>query len=409
MAQWVALAGFLSATPASAMPTFAIREGTTCAACHVNPSGGGMRNRYGRYVYGPTQLPLGYPRQLGLSAPLDVDIGSTLAFGADARVAFIEQRPRDPAATPMRTLFQMQADLYVAATPFDGLTLYYDRGAYGSFEATALYQFNIKSPATSGCQGSDCEAEDDDHEVDVSSPSFSGYVKVGRFMPAYGLRIPNHNVFTRQEIGFGPRDKDVGAEVGFYLGPFLVQAAVVNGAGSEPMLDDNLSKGYVGRAEFLTRIGALRLMAGGSFYFNESGNKLEVRGTTVDNRAKQLRAGVHLGAALGRFAYLGEADVAKVDPGESNKSTAKESSFRSYQELAVLLVRGVDLTLNYEFREPNMDLKSGRAHRVAAGFEVHPVPYAEIKALYRRSFGSGPAEQAQDGFNEAIGMVHVYF
>lgn len=370
---------------ASAIPTFAIREGVTCAACHVNPSGGGMRNRYGRYVYGPTQLPAGYPRQLGLSGPLDVDIGDRFAIGADARGAYIDQRPGDPAEQSLRTIFLMQADLYLAATPFDGLTLYYDQGAYGSFEGMALYQFHLKAPG------------------------LSGYVKVGRFTPSFGLRLPNHNVYTRQEIGFGPRDKDVGVEVGVNVGPLLLQAAVVNGTGPEQLLDDNKKKGGVGRAEVLLKAGALRLLVGGSFYLNASGNRTEVRGTVVDSTSQQWRAGVHLGAALGRFAYLGEALVGKVQPGELNKQLPKEFSFRSYQELAVLVVRGFDLTLNYEFREPDLDLRSGRAHRLSAGFEFHPVPYAEIKALFRHSLGSGPAEEKQNGSNEAIAMVHVYF
>jgi hypothetical protein len=129
----------------------------------------------------------------------------------------------------------------------------------------------------------------------------------------------------------------------------------------------------------------------------------------VDTRSWQTRVGAHVGAALGRFAYMAEADVRKISLGDGNVSGVKEYSFRSYQELDVLLFRGFDLTVNYEFREPDLDQESGRAHRIALGFEFYPIPFTEIKFLYRRSLGSGSAEKAIDGFNEVIAMIHLFY
>jgi hypothetical protein len=379
------VAALAFAGPAFATPRFALREGQTCKACHINPSGGAMRNHYGRNVYGPTQLPALHPRNpLGLS-PLNVEVSDTFSLGADARAAYIDQSSAHPNPADIQSFMLMQADLYAAATLNNGLTLYYDQGIYGSFEATGIYEWSFGHPA------------------------FSGYVKAGHYMPAYGLRLPNHMVYTRQELGFGPRDKDTGAELGFYLGPVLVQLGVVNGAGPEFKLDDNSRKGLVGRAELLGRIGDLRVMLGVSGYSNAAGTKTGSGADLVDTRSWQTRYGAHVGAALGRFAYMGEADVRKISIAAGNVADTAEYSFRSYQELAVMLVRGLELTFNYEVRDPDIDHQTGLAHRLAAGFEFYPIASAELFFLYRHSLGSGPAERAGDGFDEVIAMAHLFY
>ena len=162
---------------------------------------------------------------------------------------------------------QMQADLYVAADLWQGLTLYYDYGAYQSFEAMGIFRHGL-------------------------GPKWlEGSVKAGRFMPTHGLRLENHNTFVRQDIGFGPRDKDVGLEGGLYAGPFLLQASILGGAGEDRQIDDNREKAVTGRLEWLQRFGPLRLLLGGSVYRNETGALTDVMGTEVDSRSDHLRVG----------------------------------------------------------------------------------------------------------------------
>jgi hypothetical protein len=385
----VAFATFLAALfttmAASALPRFAEREGLPCIVCHVNPSGGGMRTRYSHYMYGATRLPMFTPSN---EFPLDVDIGDTLAFGADSRTAYLDLRPGPHASgSETSTFFQMQADFYVAAQIYKGLQLYYNQGAWGSFEAMGIWQ------------------------QDFGRPDFSYYVKVGRFMPTYGIRLENHNVYTREDIGFGPRDKDQGVELGVYLGPVLVQTSVLNGNPGDPQLDDNNDKALTARVELRKRFGKLHVSAGGSIYKNQTGAVTNTGGVEVDGRTKILRWGPNWGAALGRFAYLGEADVVKNDPFPGNTQGQRVYTFQSYQEFDVLLVKGLELNINYEFRDPNLDLRNGTYGRVAGGIEFYPLPYVELKTLVRRThaYRTGPATTGVDGLTEIIAMVHLYF
>src|SRR5690348_1317251 len=42
---------------AAALPRFAARNSQECIQCHINPTGGGMRNEYGRNVFQNAVLP----------------------------------------------------------------------------------------------------------------------------------------------------------------------------------------------------------------------------------------------------------------------------------------------------------------------------------------------------------------
>ena len=380
----VAMVAIAAPDTARAEPRFALREGVPCSTCHVSPSGGGMRNRHGRYVYGPTALPAGYPS--GDNPLMDLDVGDSLSFGADLRLLYLEQPNAglSDSSRSVRTFMPMQADFYIAATPFEGLTLYYDQGIRESFEATIMY------------------------EHDLGVPELSFYSRAGFFAPPYGLRTANHNLFIRQEIGFGPGDNDAGLEVGFQLGPILLQGAVLTGAGAQALIDDNTDKAFVGRLEGIFRIDDFRLMLGGSFYTNRTGNVTTLRDSTIDTRTDHMRVGGHMGMAIGRFAWLGEADLVFDDPTPDNTSGETVHAFRSYQQLDVRIVRGFELRIDYEYRQRNLDLRNGVAHRIGGGFSFFPLPNLELFFLYRYIIGNGTAEAEQDGFQEIIAIIHGY-
>ena len=290
VATLVFVAASLFTVTAWSLPRFSVREGLPCSACHVDPSGGGERNAYGR-VYGATRLPLAFPGTNALRAPLTVGFGDTLSFGADSRTAYIYQVP--PTGAKTSTFFQMEASLYVAAKVYDGLTLYFREDPVSTYEAWVSYERKLSKWA-------------------------SVYVKAGRFLPTYGLRLENHDVWIRQDIGLGPLDQDTGLEAGAYLGPFLLQASVLNGALQGLAMDDDTDKAIVARMEMLQRIGLLKLLLGGSTYRGRDGFAQHDPGHYCRQPCHHPQDGSLCGASLGRFTYLFEIDVYGNFPYPSN-------------------------------------------------------------------------------------------
>jgi hypothetical protein len=134
----------LSVPTAEALPRFAARNGNECIQCHINPSGGGMRNAYGRNVYARLWLPQATPLNpedfvAGQPAPEDesdplvfnTDLTDWMALGGDIRAAHLYVRPdhgRTPGTDPDITssFFLMQADLYHAMTLNEHVTTVFD-------------------------------------------------------------------------------------------------------------------------------------------------------------------------------------------------------------------------------------------------------------------------------------------
>ena len=147
------------------------------------------------------------------------------------------------------SIFPMQADFYFSAQLMDAVTLYYDQGFRRGLDLNNFETFALAQVLP-----------------------FDGYVKVGKFVPAFGWKLDNHTAFIRggnastsgvgsrepdfadntNGTGFSQLDKDVGAEVGFYPGKGSIQFAVLNGGrGSTSDFDNNTGKAFVSRADYI--------------------------------------------------------------------------------------------------------------------------------------------------------------
>ena len=163
-----------------------IRHGyTNCTTCHVSPSGGGLINGYGRSLSRELLSTWGVQGEENILHGL-VKIPEGLVekvfFGGDSR--YISRRQKT-ASSDVDEGFLMQAQLRVAVT-------------YEKFKFL-MGIGKIENPRVS-------------QNILYISPEYYGvynlqeslHLRVGRFDPVFGLRLPDHNLWIKSDLGFVP-------------------------------------------------------------------------------------------------------------------------------------------------------------------------------------------------------------
>ena len=315
-------------------PYLAIREGLKCSACHVNRTGGGKRNVMGS-GYGTQALPW---QKIDLSekkvphywAILD----GNLSVGGDFRFlnqsTFVEDNTANTFLTDKGNIY-----LHVKPIP-DMLSLYVDESvAPGGVQSREIFAMFEAMPA-------------------------HGWIKGGRFILPYGLRIEDDRAFIREATGFNFNNPDAGVEVGFEPGPFSIVTSATNGTGSS--LDNNASKQFVGSVSYAAN--AFRIGASGSYNPSDLGDR--------------TAAGLWGGFRLYKAVFLGEVDLVKDEiPDEADRE-----QFVAHAEVNYLITDGWNVKAAYEFLDPNRDIDENQRDRVLVGVEPFIVPFLQVGVYY---------------------------
>jgi hypothetical protein len=214
----------LAAGLVHAEPMFLSRQYNRCTTCHYSPTGGGLLTPYGRSLThqelsthkpGYVTVPAGGP---GEEAFLWGALGKTLDpvnLGIDVRPSHLHLDYGD--GTMDRDLF-MNADL-MAAWRSHGWTVYGELG---------------REPLPEG-------SKIDSYEYWVSHATEKGLgVRVGRFLPAYGVRLADHTAFTRTILGFDKYDQVYGLELSYSGQRHLVQLTLSPGRADSILHNDGL-------------------------------------------------------------------------------------------------------------------------------------------------------------------------
>lgn len=330
-------AAFAGSAPA--LPRFASRTGAKCQSCHVNPAGSAMRLPFGMQ-YGRERLPVpSWSKDYELEDFSNI-ITNVLGVGADFRTLFYSLQV--PGAAARSGFYQMQGDLYLNFRIAKKVGFFLKKGLRNGFEAYGL--LNIL-PA-------------------------SGHVKVGKFLPNYGTRIDDHTTYIRQVTGMSPeqgRVERTGLEAAVSPGAFTLTGGIYNAEEGDPPPTSS-AKAFLGRLEGMFKLDSdLSLGLGGNVLTKKVGG---VTSTFYGGMGSFSWGGLTL---------LGEADLVK------NKSPlgVTVTELVTYVEADYVVTQGLDLKLGYDFRDYNIDYKTGTIARYSIGFEFFPLGGVELRPVYR--------------------------
>ncbi len=181
----VVIALVVAAHRADAYPQFQLSKDQTCSSCHLSPAGGGLLNENGLNTADAISQWSTKPELLYGAVPMP----SWLELGGDFRSATgYLHAPADNFV-----YFPMQLDLYASAA-WNQFRIYLTGGYrpdvynYPS-GGGSIFNSTIQPPWSR------------EHYVmwhdDPGSPE-GLYVRVGRFMPVFGLRLAEHTDYTRR-------------------------------------------------------------------------------------------------------------------------------------------------------------------------------------------------------------------
>lgn len=385
-----------------ALPRFALMAGTRCASCHVNPTGGQMRNEYGASFFSVDALPVrsSVAAEGEQDSTMESDeeeeeftfsakISDNISIGADYRSQFIYSFAEDPSDMEKgKSAFHaMTAGLYGAATISKNVTFYFKQdilnsGYYGAFVGPEVFAVAKVLPN-------------------------KWYVKGGTFLPDYGWRIDDHTAYTRGgDIGFIPGGatnsglmflpnyKDIGIEVGGYAGGLFVTGGVFNGTGNTSKIAFEKDKAYSLKAEYMGKMSSMNYRLGVSGYGYKSFKM----------------GGILAGVGVGDLVIYGEMDWTHH---QQAGMTVNEdvNAMAAFLEADYRLKQGIWAIARYDKFDPlsgvrDDDLAAGTnsVGRLNLGFEIFPYSFVELRPFYRMVI-----EKPSTQNDQAVLHMHVWF
>lgn len=356
--------------PCGAEPYIALREGLKCATCHVNHTGGGMRNGYGA-LFSQTELAPLLRTLSGQALDFSPDLGSSVAVGANLIVA-------------NQTLFPVDEDLGSGAQRAtyseDGQnTFAVDSGSLylqARLIPSRLSIYLDETIAPGGASSREAFAL-------VEGLPASGYLKAGRLLPPYGLRLWDDAAFVRQVTEFNFDNQDLGLEVGFEPGPLSVALAVANG--TQGGRDDNTGK----------QVSAVGTWWAGPF---------EVGASAAYNRTqgvRRLAAGPFASLRTGPLTWTGEADLV------SESGAARNDQVVLFASADAWLRQAVNLRLAFDWHDPYDAVEEDERSRVTAGAEAFLTPFLSASLYYH--YKSSVPQDTQGNADALTVGLHTFF
>ncbi len=334
--RWLALLALVLCAPASAEPYLALQTGYKCVACHLNPTGGGLRSAFGT-VFSENVLP-----QFTLPAGAPVWGGrllDRLALGADLRTSWERASTPNVGSQGDSGLRQLRvyADLALIAERLD---VYLD-----------------ESVAPGRARELEWYARLNDTHTGL-------YLKAGQFYLPFGWRLQDASAIVREISGIGMTVPDKGIEIGLERPAWSAQVDFTDGT-----VNAGGGSGHQVTGQLVWVQSRFRLGSAASFSHSAGG----------DRRV----GGVFAGVRTGPVAWLGEVDLVR----DEGFSEGERRLVAALAEADWAVHRGHNLKLTAEFFDPDRRIAQDQKTRWSLVYEWTPVPFVQLRSGIRRYRG----------------------
>lgn len=352
---------------AFSLPRFAMKSGGKCIDCHVNPTGGTMRNE-GGFKWGKNNLSMWKMDREDDAAEVSNKIGSNVSYGLDFRTQFLYSQEKG------RSDFQnMTGSLYLNAEMSEKLNIFARNDfVWGIWEA-----YGIANLLPNG-----------------------GYFKAGVFSPNYGIRLDDHTAYTRGgDFGlthnsnggfiYEPRYVETGVELGYYFG----EVAFLTVSVGKPNSGGQFSKdpSYTARVEVTRELSDnFNLLVGANYASHKA--------TLFPGWRNYSYAGGFLGLGMGDLTLLAEYDVA------SNYRFTDTTSNAMMVELSYRIKRGLDAVVRYDYYDRSADGEGDVTSHLVVGVDYFPWSFMEIKPQFRLFMADDPTKK-----NSVVLQFHFWY
>lgn len=349
----LAIVALLRMTPAAAEPYLAVEEGYKCNVCHINPTGGGLRNDFG----------LTYAKVLLPAETLDNSLDSwngkitdRLRVGGDLRTDWSRDTAPNTASQQAFSLeqFRVYADLTIIP---NRLGIYVD-----------------EQIAPNGSQNEEAYLR-------YGNTTDGFYIKGGQFYLPFGWRLQDQTAFVREDTGINMTTPDKGIELGYEHSAWSAQFDLTNGASNA-----TTGSGYQVTSQVVYTKPIWRVGIAGS--------------STQSNAGDRRMGGLFAGLKTGPIAWLAEGDIIHDDSLERTIAAGLlEGDWR--------ILKGHNLKLTAEYSDPDRAVRNNQQTRYSLVYEYTPLPLLQLRAGYRHYFGI-PQNNEQ---NQQLTFVelHGYF
>jgi hypothetical protein len=317
---------------ARAEPYLAMRTGLKCVNCHVNPTGGGLRNSVG-VAFSQSAIPAHQlPEFLQGWTGGFADI---LRLGGDYR--WSDSHTEVPGLANQDTSGVEQLRLYA------DLQILKDR--------LGLYLDQQVEPG---------QSTREEGYVRLSTPGLGVYAKVGQFYLPFGWRLQDQSAFVRQLSGINMTTPDRGIEIGTERPNLSAQLVFSDGPGNKGDVTGHQITSQVVWLQPWGRIGS-----GAAFVQSSAGNRQALT--------------VFGGTRTGPVAWLGEVDWVA----DSGYPEGKRRQIASLFEGDWLMAQGHNFKFTYEYLNPDIKVHNDQEVRYSFVYEYTPIAFIQVRAGVR--------------------------